>query len=298
MGRLYTERLTFLVSSVAFRRIFKKMFDYDTPTPNPTKRLLAVVMLPLFITACESSNGSLIDLSSLFPETIVTNPAFSGADTNPETTPNPTEDIVPEAPQDDDIITETPPDTSNRISPELELLTRGDLVFESRFFGPGDPIQDVFNFTTSDYDLLADSDNVGALINITDTLSTICAFDTSTRQYVCLRAFDLQLNERVWHLFELDSASTGTGVFEFCTEQDTEEACTNKLIDNPDGTDIVTIRSSNELALLPNAAPYFAYGEQGTVNGAVNRQASFSAADGSHLITINALVAAADRLMR
>ena len=81
-----------------------------------------------------------------------------------------------------------------------------------------------------------------------------------------MRIFDFELNQRVFHLFNLQTDTTGAGIFEFCDQNDSPEACTDKLFNDPDGTDIVTITPSNEFALLPNASPYFAYGEQGTVS--------------------------------
>ncbi len=233
---------------------------------NRNVRLLAAVALPLFLTACPTDNTSLLDLESLFPAEV-----FTATNENGQiTVPTQTEMVNGVQPPVVEVTTANPSDqlsdvSLNRVPAELQPLVGGAITFTSRFDGTGNPIEDVFQFSPEDYELLTGDNNPGALSVVANPTISVCTFIPATNQYLCLRSFDLQLQNRVWHLFNLQSETTGSGVFEFCTEADSQQACSDKLFSDPDGTDEVTISRSIAQAFAPRAAPYFAYGEQGTV---------------------------------
>lgn len=223
------------------------------------------------LTGCETSDSSLLDLETLFPQEVIT-----------ATLPD---DQLNEIPSDQTITvtnntgTGTAPDTDTNINTittpivvtdsqiplELALLTEGEILTESRFGGTGDPVQDSFSFSISDYELTPDGE-LGVLQTLSGNNITICTYIFLSTQYMCLRSFDLNINDRVWHLFTMQSRTNGSGIFEFCTIENTEDDCLNKLIENPDGTTVVTITSSNTAGLLPDASPYFSYENQAIVN--------------------------------
>jgi len=225
-------------------------------------RLPLAIALSLFITACETDDSSILDLDSLFPTEAVSLATRPDAPTPPDIqggsevdTESPGNINAPAAPVEL---------TSAQIPIELALLTEGEVFVDARFNGGGDPILDSFRLSASDYELSPEGD-FGAIRSVSDNIITVCTYIFVTAQYMCLRSFDLEVNNRVWHLFTMRDDTNGAGVFEFCTVENSVDACLDKLIENPDGTNTVTISRSNAAAIVADASPYFAYENQATL---------------------------------
>lgn len=273
------------------------------PLTSKAKVALTAVVLPLILSACDADNQALFDPSALFSTvttaaetddsnaTVTPTTQAPPAETpaaNPTTTPTATPVVTPDntppatpvvTPVDDPlIITVDPIDppvapvvvtpaveiTPAGISPELALLTTGPITFSMLFDGATTATVDTVTFTEADFDV-GDGD-LPLLATIDDSGVIVCSFVGFSDEYLCLRAFDLQLTDRVWNLFSFDTASSGSGVFEFCDANDTDDVCTEMLFATPDGEVTVTIGAIAEFASLPAPAPYLAYENQATVS--------------------------------
>jgi len=253
------------------------MIRTESRISNRAQRLLFAVCLPMVITACESNDSSLLDLDGIFGSDSATSTILTNDDSN---------EIAEEQ-----AVVSTSFASNSGVPAELEILTRGRLRFESRFDGSTDPILDDFEFTEADYEFFPDQ-GLGTLATVVGTNVSICAYINETAQYLCFRSFDGGSAGRVWHLFTMQSATNGSGFFEFCNESVEDDECRDELFSAPDGSDTVTITPLNAAAAsLPDASPYFAYGEQGTQS----RQSISATIGEHHLNTINAFLAAASQ---
>ncbi len=275
-----------------------------------TTRLLTVIALPIVLTACEPDSQSLIDPSALFsPIAIAANPANNvdptesepGPDpvtdpvTNPgnePTTETPTGPTTPASPPTAPSTPSSPPPTVGSTSTAdeaLQLLTRGPINVSMRFNADNTLVTDQFSFSESDYDVT--SGGLPVLSTLDTVGPAVCSFVEATQEYLCLRAFDFQLINRVWYLYSLDNSTSGSGVFESCDANDTQDACSSNLTGNPDGTITVSIGANIGFENLPNPAPYLAYGAQGSAERSVSNNSTVAEEYRNAVYAIEALAA-------
>jgi len=246
------------------------MFNTAFITVNNYLKLPVAAALGLCLIACDTDNSSILDLDTLFPQDVISQTVAGGEDdtnTGGTGSGNTTEDTTQDAELPTNVNSPVAPIelSENQIPIQLALLTEGEIITQSRFNGTGDPIVDRFTLPTSGYELSPDG-QIAALRAVSGSTITVCTYIFQSAQYMCLRAFDLALDDRVWHLFTMQSNTNGSGVFEFCTIENTENDCLDKLIANPDGTAAITINRANALAQFPDASPYFAYENQATLS--------------------------------
>jgi len=254
----------------------------STSTPcrlgTSTPLTLAAVVLPVMLTACDPDTQSLIDPASLLSPVSVqttTDPEQPAPPTGtPVTPPAPPEDpVTPVTPPAPPQVTPpgpttppTPPPVNGDMPQDLAYLFGRLVTFSARFNVGNSAIVDEVSFANADFDF---TDGGSPYISTIDTFGpVICAYVDTTGQLLCLRGFDFDLNERIWHLFRMGSSVRGDGIFEYCEPEISRDECSDKLLSDPDGEVEITVSAAAANASVSSPAPYFSYAEQGTLERA------------------------------